>query len=99
MKFSINCLLLGETPENSFSVDITDKIVVYNTCSTDNFLFDCNRILVSHFKSLVFNKISYKLKSLNINNHNYLDLWRINDTNVKNCIPKMTLKVILEVLL
>ncbi|RGB29627.1 hypothetical protein C1646_672313 [Rhizophagus diaphanus] len=72
----------GETSENSFSVDITDKIVVFN--GTDNFQIDCDSIKVSHFKSLVFNEISYKLKSLNINSHNYLDLWRFNDTRVKS---------------
>jgi hypothetical protein len=76
MKFSLNCLLLGEISKRSFSVNINDKIIVENNTQV-NF----EDIKVSHIKFLVFCKISNKL---NINVPENLELWKIDGTKVES---------------
>ncbi|PKY50556.1 hypothetical protein RhiirA4_467091 [Rhizophagus irregularis] len=72
MYFSLNCLLLGEEFNNSFSVNIG--------ATSENY----DDIEVSHIKSLVFDRKSYKLKSLNINNSDSLELWKVDSKKVEN---------------
>ncbi|RGB24548.1 hypothetical protein C1646_804242 [Rhizophagus diaphanus] len=76
MYFSLNCLLLGEEFNNSFSVNIG--------ATTENYEVNYDDIKVSHIKSLVFDRKSYKLKSLNINNSDSLELWKVDSKKIEN---------------
>ncbi|EXX77837.1 hypothetical protein RirG_020180 [Rhizophagus irregularis DAOM 197198w] len=74
-----------------FSVIVDAAIVVSNNNINQD------DIQVSHIKSLVFNEISEKLKSLNINNFASLKLWKVDGKKVENnrnkiegFLPKMT---------
>ncbi|PKY42372.1 hypothetical protein RhiirA4_456159 [Rhizophagus irregularis] len=76
-----------------FSVIVDTAIVVSNNNINQD------DIQVSHIKSLVFNEISDKLKSLNINNFASLKLWKVDGkkNNVKNkVIDKETIHIIVQ---
>ncbi|PKK64021.1 hypothetical protein RhiirC2_854609 [Rhizophagus irregularis] len=76
-----------------FSVIVDAAIVVSNNNINQD------DIQVSHIKSLVFNEISDKLKSLNINNFASLKLWKVDGKkdNFKNkVIDKETIHIIVQ---
>uniref|UniRef100_U9T280 Uncharacterized protein n=1 Tax=Rhizophagus irregularis (strain DAOM 181602 / DAOM 197198 / MUCL 43194) TaxID=747089 RepID=U9T280_RHIID len=65
-----------------FSVIVDAAIVVSNNNINQD------DIQVSHIKSLVFNEISEKLKSLNINNFASLKLWKVDGDNSHHCTAR-----------